>query len=159
MQQLMQTAQEVQSTPFPTSNELLKTLALQMLWRYIGEGEQHTSQRVLPLHPAVTQACQFMQAHLSEPLTLASIADDVALNPAYLIRLFQAHLHTTPMAYLWQQRLRTGIRLLEQTGLTVRTIAERSGFQSHFHFSRRIREVTGYTPLEMRRRAWRGSNE
>ncbi len=158
MHGLIRDALLVQSTPFPTSTMLLKSLALQMIWRYIGEGELLVSQEAIPEHPAIVQAQQFMQAHLGQPLTLDTIANAVAMSPAHLIRLFQAQVHTTPMAYLWQRRVTKGVELLEQTGLTVGTIAERCGFQSRFHFSRRVREAVGATPLEVRRRSWRRSN-
>ncbi|MBO0781157.1 MAG: AraC family transcriptional regulator, partial [Ktedonobacteraceae bacterium] len=42
----------------------------------------------------------------------------------------------------------------EQTGLSVGVVAERCGFQSRYHFSRRIRQAVGYTPLEVRQRSW-----
>ncbi|GCE21828.1 AraC family transcriptional regulator [Dictyobacter kobayashii] len=105
-------------------------------------------------HSAVGQALQFIYEHLSEQLTLTMIAEAVAISPAHLIRLFQLQLHTTPMAYVWEQRITLGIKLLEQTGLSVGMIAEQCGFQSRFHFSRRIRQAIGYTPLEVRHRSW-----
>ena len=40
MMQFMREALMLQTLPFPTSQEMLKALALLMLWRYIGEGEQ-----------------------------------------------------------------------------------------------------------------------
>ncbi|GCE12907.1 AraC family transcriptional regulator [Tengunoibacter tsumagoiensis] len=153
MLQLMQQALAIRPHVFSTREEILKTLALQMLWRYIGEGEARLTQ-TRQQHPAVEHAQQYILMHLSEDLTLEKIADVVAMSPAHLIRLFQAQLQTTPMAYVWQQRVQLGIRLLEQTGLTVGTIAERCGFQSRFHFSRRIRQVSGATPLTIRQRSW-----
>ena len=40
MTQFMREALMLQTMPFSTSQEMLKALALLMLWRYIGEGEQ-----------------------------------------------------------------------------------------------------------------------
>lgn len=154
MTQLMHEALLVRTMLFPTAREVLKALALQMFWRYIGEGEQRLPRAVMPASPIVERAQQFINTHLREPLTLTTIADAVAVSPPHLIRLFQAHLHTTPMNYLWQRRIARGIELLEQTGLTVGTIAEQCGFQSRYHFSRRIRQAVGYTPLEVRQRSW-----
>lgn len=154
MNQLIRDGLAMQATTFPTATALLKALAVQMLWRYIGEGEQRRAYATLAIHPAVEQAQYYIHAHLGEPLTLATLASVVATSPSHLIRLFQAQLHTTPMAYLWQRRIAKGIELLEQTGLPVGTIAEQCGFQSRFHFSRRIRETVGYTPLEVRQRSW-----
>lgn len=154
MRQYMHDALALKKSAFPTVSELLNALGLQMLWRYIGEGEQLRVQKSTLSHAAVEQALAFMYTHISEPLTLKLIADAVAISPAHLIRLFQTQLQTTPMAYLWAQRVALGIKLLEQTGLTVGMIAERCGFQSRFHFSRRVRQTIGYTPMEVRHRSW-----
>ncbi|TMD58047.1 MAG: helix-turn-helix transcriptional regulator [Chloroflexi bacterium] len=39
------------------------------------------------------------------------------------------------------------------------TIADQCGFQSRYHFSRRIRQETGSTPQEVRRRFWQQSTQ
>lgn len=154
MQQHMHDALALKKSTFPTTNEILKGLGMQICWRYIGEGEQLASKDGGLAHSAVEQALQYIYEHIAEPLTLTQIADSVAISPAHLIRLFQVQLQTTPMAYVWEQRIAMGIKLLEQTGLPVGTIAERCGFQSRFHFSRRIHQAVGYTPLEVRHHSW-----
>ncbi|MBZ0289027.1 MAG: AraC family transcriptional regulator [Anaerolineae bacterium] len=139
----------------PTAPEMLKALAALMLWRFIGEGERALgSQSDDVPHPAFERARQFIQAHLHEPLTLEAIAAAAAVSPSHLIRLFQSALQTTPIAYLWECRVASGVEMLENTGLPVGMIAERCGFQTSYHFSRRVRQRTGLSPLEVRRRAW-----
>ncbi len=159
MTQFMREALMLQTMPFPTSQEMLKALALLMLWRSIGEGEH----ALLPSNnspPALlVQAQQFILTHLQEPITLQQIAQASAVSPFHLIRLFQKHLSLTPIAYLWQQRIAEGIKMLEQTGLPIGTIASQCGFQSRYHFSRRIRQETGSTPQEIRRRFWQPGME
>lgn len=159
MNQLIREALSVQATTFPTAHEMLKALTVQMLWRYIGEGEQRLLRSTAQIHPLVEKAQSYIHEHLSEVLTLDTIAGEVALSPAYLIRLFRTYLHTTPMEYLWQCRVAKGVELLEQTGLSVHTIAEHCGFVSRYHFSRRVRDLVGYTPQEVRRRSWQHPKE
>jgi AraC-like DNA-binding protein len=152
MAELDRATREAQDLPLTTAQPVLKAIAAQMLWRYIGEGERATV--AAPLHPAIERAQQFVQTHLDATLNLQLVAAAAAVSPAHLTRLFRTTLHTTPMAYVWQQRVRQGIALLEQTGLTLAAIAETCGFQNSFHFSRRVKQATGHTPLELRRRAW-----
>ncbi len=38
--------------------------------------------------------------------------------------------------------------------VSVGEIAKRSGFQTSYHFSRRVRQATGLSPLEVRQQAW-----
>ena len=154
LHQLMREALAAQHTALPTAHQLLMALGLQMLWRYLGEGELQATHAARRAYPAVEMAQQFMLTHLAEALTLETLAQATAVSPAHLIRLFQAQLQTTPMAYLWQLRVKRGLELLEQTGMSVGAIAYQCGFQSRFHFSRRIHEATGYAPLAIRQRSW-----
>lgn len=152
MTQLTHEALEMQS--LPTSIEICKALAMQLLWRYIGEGEQYSLRAEMQEQSLVEDARHFISAHLHEPLTLAILAHAFSVSPSYLIRLFQAQLHTTPMHYVWQCRVTKGLTLLEQTGLSIGAIAEQCGFQSRYHFSRKVRGAVGATPMEVRTRSW-----
>ena len=68
------------------------------------------------------------------------------------MRLFRRELGTTPGRYLWAERLRAGVHLLEHTTLPVAEIAERAGFQTASHFGRHVRAVLGLRPGDVRRR-------
>jgi AraC family transcriptional regulator of arabinose operon len=154
MTQLTYDALGLQVASLSTAAEIQKALAMHLLWRYIGEGEQHVSSINVQERHVVETARQFVYTHLHEALTLTRISHELAISPSYLIRLFQAQLHTTPMQYVWQCRVKKGLELLEQTGLSVGAIAEQCGFQSRYHFSRKVRQAVGATPLEVRHRSW-----
>lgn len=153
MNDLIRSALSLRNSPLSTAELLLKTLGLHMLLRYLGEGERLLAGQTAT-HPAVEHARQFIQSHLNEPLGVADMAQAAAVSPSHLIRLFKAELGCTPAAYLWEERVRRGIELLENTGLPVGLIAEQCGFQTSYHFSRRIRQATTLSPVEVRRRAW-----
>ena len=88
---------------------------------------------------------------------LRAIAAAAHVTPAHLVRRFRAELRTTPVAYLWQQRVATGIELLTSTGLPVSEIVSRAGFRSVYLFSRRVKNHTGAAPTHFRRRRWLGN--
>jgi AraC-like DNA-binding protein len=129
---------------------LLLALGASMVWRYVAEAEA----AVAPSSGPVEAALAFIGDHLAEPLSLATISGAAGVAPAHLSRLFRVHVGTTPMAYVWSRRVDAGVELLTGTGLPVGAIAERCGFQTSFHFARRVRRATGTTPTEVRRRAW-----
>jgi AraC family transcriptional regulator of arabinose operon len=129
---------------------LLLALGASMLWRYVAEARA----AVAPASAPVETALSFIHDNLARPLSLRAVASAAGVAPAHLSRLFRAHVGATPMAYVWGRRVDAGVELLAGTGLPVGTIAERCGFQTSFHFARRVRRATGATPTELRRRAW-----
>ena len=79
------------------------------------------------------------------------------MTPQHLVKLFNQHLRSTPMRFVWNARLRRGVELLMQSGLTVSEVAEQCGFQTPFHFSRLVKQRYHLSPKELRRRAWKQS--
>lgn len=157
MAELIRQGVKIQASSLRTGPILLKLLAAQVLWRYLGEGRRLLkSQAKGNGHPIIWRAREYIELHLTEPLTLACIAEAVSVSPGHLIRLFKDTLGQTPMDYVWDSRVSAGIELLKHSGLSVSTIADRCGFKSSNHFSRRVRRATGCSPLKLRRRAWDG---
>jgi AraC-like DNA-binding protein len=149
--ELVREAVAVARAPLPTAPQLLAALAAAALWRYAGEAEARTAGTA----GAVDRARAFLNAHLADPaVDLRQAAAAAHVTPAHLVRRFRAELGTTPMAYLWQRRVATGIDLLTHTGLPVGAVAERTGFKSVYHFSRRVKAQTGLAPTHVRRARW-----
>jgi AraC family transcriptional regulator of arabinose operon len=137
----------------PTIGPLLLALGHDALLLYLGEAQRRSSAPPTD-HPAVSAGRQYMREHAIRQMTLAEIALAAGVTPAHLIRLFRRHLGTTPMAYLWSERTRRGVDLLHHSGLSVAQVAERVGFSTPFHFSRRVKQQTGLSPTALRRAAW-----
>lgn len=104
--------------------------------------------------PPVTRAVTLVDDHLGETLTLDDLADAAGVTANHLIRLFKQSFGQTPVRWLWSRRVEAGLRMLRDTGLSVSEIAAACGFQSAFHFSRRVREQVGLSPTEIRQRSW-----
>lgn len=157
MAELIRQGVNIQSSSLRTRPILLKLTAAQVLWRYIGEGQHFLKSHVKSgVHPIVRRTREYIDLHLTEPLTLERIADAVSVSPGHLIRLFKDSLGQTPMEYVWNNRVNAGIELLKHSGLSVSSIADRCGFKSSNHFSRRVRLATGCSPLKLRQRMWNG---
>jgi AraC-like DNA-binding protein len=130
---------------------VLAHLAAAALWRYAGEAERGSPERARP----VDDAQRFIHAHLDDPeVTLGDVARAAHVTPAHLIRSFRRAHGIAPMAYLWQRRVALAVDLLAGTGLPLATVAERCGFKTVHHFSRRVRDATGLPPAALRRHRW-----
>jgi AraC-like DNA-binding protein len=130
---------------------LVAHLAAAALWRYAAEAGRAAPERARP----VDDARRHIHAHLADPgLTLADVAGAAHVTPAHLVRAFRAEHGTTPIAYLWERRAALGAELLTHTGLPLKAVAERCGFRTTHHFSRRVRQATGLPPGALRRERW-----
>jgi AraC family transcriptional regulator, arabinose operon regulatory protein len=104
-------------------------------------------------HPAVAAARDAIRRRLNEPLSLRDLAAAGHVTPEHLVRLFRRELDTTPARYLWAERIRAGIHLLERSALPIAEVAHQAGFQTPSHFSRAVLLATGLRPGQLRRRS------
>jgi AraC-like DNA-binding protein len=151
LSELMREAGAVAATPISTTTPLQAALATAALLRYVGEAES----RVRGIADTVERARSFLHSRVADfDVDLDRVADAAHVTPAHLVRRFCAELGITPMAYLWDRRVATGLDLLTNTGLPVGEVAARCGFKSVYHFSRRVKQRTGSSPTALRRARW-----
>jgi AraC family transcriptional regulator len=96
------------------------------------------------------QALDYMNVHLSENLSLATLADELQISQYHFCRLFKQSTGTTPHAYLIQQRVEKSKQLLKQKEGTMNDIAIECGFANPSHFAKHFRKYTGISPKQFR---------
>jgi transcriptional regulator GlxA family with amidase domain len=94
--------------------------------------------------------CEFIRAHLDEPLSLSRLEEVSGLSRRSLQYAFVRHYNLTPMEWVREQRLmrvRTLLRRAEP-GMTVKSQALRCGFSNLASFASYYRERFGELPSE-----------
>jgi AraC family transcriptional regulator len=100
----------------------------------------------------IARVTDYIQAHLSEDLSLDVLAQQASLSPYHFARLFRRATGESPHQYVLRQRLEAAQRLLaDQEHLPLVHIARASGFASQSHFTRTFRHYVGLTPTAYRR--------
>lgn len=100
---------------------------------------------------AVTKAMEYIENHLTEPLSNVQIAESLSCTPDYLSRLFKKETGRTLAKYVLEQKCHTACYMLENSNSSCTDISVFLGFASCSHFTGRFRNLYGITPGEYRK--------
>ncbi|MFB9328333.1 helix-turn-helix domain-containing protein [Paenibacillus aurantiacus] len=92
------------------------------------------------------QAEAYIRDNLGEPIQLEQVANYFYLSSRHLARLFRQELGTTFTSYVQTLRLQEAARLLRESELSVKQIADATGFGTVHYFTRLFRQHTGTPP-------------
>lgn len=98
----------------------------------------------------LNQLISYIDNHFSEDITLASLAEQVDMNPVYISSLFKKNFGFTFKEYLLKLRIEKATQLLKITSSTVEKIAFECGFHSSNHFCKTFKRLVGMSPLMFR---------
>ena len=93
----------------------------------------------------------YIEAHLSEEITLEDLAALVHFHPNYFISFFRRYFGVPPLRYVSNARLERAKVLLKTTNDSIASVAEQTGFHGLYHFSKRFKAYTGYSPYDFRK--------
>lgn len=100
----------------------------------------------------VRQINEKIEGSFADPdLNLNRIADELGMSPVYISRIYKQQTLSTIMDSVVQVRMQEVCRLLEETDLSVSSIAERTGFTSSSYLHRMFKRHLNVTPIEYRR--------
>lgn len=93
---------------------------------------------------------EWLRTSLDQPLSIASLAERVAMSPRTLQRQFKAATGESASAWLLRERIREARRLIEETSLPLAIIAARVGIASPETFRHHFRRQVGMSPSQYR---------
>lgn len=101
-------------------------------------------------HPKLATVVQVMAENIEDPISPATLAQDVGMSTRQLERLFRRYLNRSPKRYYMELRLSKARNLLLQTDMSVINVALACGFASPSHFSKCYRALYDTTPYRER---------
>lgn len=105
-----------------------------------------------PPDDALLQAATvYIREHLESLPDHAGIAQALGTYEKRLARLFRERLGSTISAFVAEERMQAGQRLLAVTALPVQEVAVQVGFRNAGNFSTAFKERFGFSPLTFRR--------
>lgn len=104
------------------------------------------------LPPIVARALEIFTEDLSEPKSIATIAETLGISSRHLERSFKQALGRNPTSYFRWVRMQAGRQIVLYTNDSVADTAAAVGYTSSRHFIRQYRDEYGISPQEDRQR-------
>ena len=98
----------------------------------------------------VERCIAYMVQHLDRPLQVATLAEQARVSPSHFFALFKRRIGSAPMDYFTRLRMQRACRLLEDTGLSIKEISSKLGYDDQFYFSRVFKSINGIAPSDYR---------
>jgi AraC family transcriptional regulator len=99
----------------------------------------------------IQRGIAFVEAHLFERPSLATIAAESATSPWHFHRVFLAMTGETPANYVWKRQVSEICRRLVETRQPLVDVALDAGFESQATFTRAFTRYVGVSPARFRR--------
>ena len=93
----------------------------------------------------------YLRTQVTERFRMDMLCHRFDRSESQLIRLFKSAYGVTPYAYLMERKISFAKRLLRDTGLSVKQIADKLCFADEYYFSSFFKSRVGVTPSEFRR--------
>lgn len=103
----------------------------------------------------IQQAVLYVRARFRGSITVEDVANVVHLTPNYFSEYFKKQTGIKFSSYVQKLRLELAVGLLKMTDLSVKQVAEQSGFNSAAYFSNAFKDCFGISPEQFRKRSLR----
>ena len=104
----------------------------------------------------VTKAKAYIDFNFSGKLTVTRIAADLNISRSHLYKTFKEETGLSPCEYLSHCRIQMSAKLLEETDMSIREIANAVGFDTYSAFFRAFKLLRGMSAIQYRKLAAEG---
>jgi AraC family transcriptional regulator len=95
----------------------------------------------------------YVEAHLSDDISLKDLAAVAQLSPSHFSELFKRTFECAPHRYVIHRRIAAAGRLLAENRLPISEITQMTGFSDQSHFTTVFRKISGTTPKQYQLRS------
>ena len=130
-----------------SNNLYLQSKLLELIYRF-SSNRLPESNSFLVSDSIISASLSYIDAHLTENLSLELLASKASLSPVYFHKRFTSALNMTPHEYILKKRLQKAKILLISTNMPISSISYDCAFSSQSYFSYIFKKTLGKTPAE-----------
>lgn len=116
---------------------------VQSITEFISHMEKRSDDRNMESIEAVKE---YISKHLSEELSLDTVAAKVYISPKYLSKIFKEEIGINYTDYVTKMRMEKALELMATNNMTVEQIANTVGYGTSAYFIKKFKEINGCTP-------------
>ena len=123
-----------------------------VLERILGDGAgilENEQELVAP--STIRKIMDEIKEHYTENITLTGLAEKYAISVSYLSELLKEHLQLSFSEYISSKRIQKAKELLADESLSIEQIAEQTGYNDYFYFTKVFKKNTGISPSKYRK--------
>ena len=98
----------------------------------------------------VEKAINYMRKHVADEISASQLAVEAGCGRSTLFDLFRQKKHTTPHEFHIQLKIDLACRLLQETDMPIKNIAQKVGISNQAHFAKLFNKEKGMSPTEYR---------
>ncbi|GBG07704.1 hypothetical protein PAT3040_02262, partial [Paenibacillus agaridevorans] len=90
----------------------------------------------------------YIAAHLSDNISLVSIASHLYLNPSYFSRYFKKMTGVNFTDYVHRYKMKIALQLMKDKEMTIEMISAHLGYSDRTYFSKVFKKYNGVSPVD-----------
>jgi AraC-like DNA-binding protein len=99
----------------------------------------------------IAKLIRFIASHLNEELSLERLSAEVNLSTFHICRIFKKYAGSSVTKYIISNRIERAKCLIRENS-SLEKISEETGFNNYPHFYKTFKKITGYSPMDYRKR-------
>lgn len=132
----------------PIDQDKLQTV----LERILGDGSTESGNvQELVAPSTIRKIMDEIKEHYTENITLTGLAEKYSISVSYLSELLKEYLQLSFSEYISSKRIQKAKELLADDSLSIEQIAEQTGYNDYFYFTKVFKKNTGISPSKYRK--------
>lgn len=138
----------IQKMDILNSPKEIEDLKTEMIYEYTALMKENNTKGVFSRQ--ISKCIDYINDNIFQKINLETIADELAMNPSYLSKLFSKEVGLPISAYIKRQRLQIAANMLTYAEYSISDISGYLCFSSQSHFTKSFQEVYNMTPKKYR---------
>lgn len=143
----------------PVNPEELAALLKRLETMLMAREQALAPRREASVGEVVENVMLYLRENYDRQIDFAAVAEAQAVSAPYLSKLFHDRVGTSPSRYLTDLRMQKAKKLLLDSQLSIKEIAERVGYPDPFHFSKSFKNAVGMSPAQFREQRGDGGRD